>query len=68
MMENIIINLFLFIVKATILYVIIWDAVKNGIISAQKYMKETGQNNMTSLDVFRRWDASKKRNDKSEDR
>ncbi len=67
-MESIIFNLFLFIVKATILYVIIWDAVKNGIISAQKYMKEAGQNNMTSLEVFRRWEASKKRNDKSEDR
>ena len=67
-MESIIFNLFLFIVKATIVYVIIWDAVKNGIISAQKYMKEAGQNNMTSLEVFRRWEASKKRNDKSEDR
>ncbi|MDE6567504.1 MAG: hypothetical protein K2K70_07210 [Lachnospiraceae bacterium] len=67
-MESIIINLFLFVVKATILYVIIWDAVKNGIISAQKYMKETGQDNMTSSEVFRKWKSGKKGNDKLEDR
>lgn len=67
-MESVIINLFLFIVKATILYVIIWNAVKNGIISAQKYMEETSQGDITSLEVFRRWKSSKKGNDKSENR
>lgn len=67
-MESIILNLFLFLIKATVLYVIIWDAVKNGIISAQKYMQEIGKDDMTSLEVFRRWKSSKKENDKSKNR
>lgn len=67
-MESIILNLFLFIIKATVLYVIIWDAVKNGIISAQKYMQETGKGDITSSEVFRKWKSSEQGNDKSKNR
>ncbi len=44
-MEGIIISAFLWLLKGTILYVIIYDAVKNGIISAHKYM-QSGQGDM----------------------
>ena len=37
-MAQVVVDAFVFVVKMSILYVVIWDAVKNGIISARKYM------------------------------